>query len=134
MPQHLPVRREDLAASAKEDLERLVEAYFSVTDAERILIDDTLGICQPSIHRANLDSAIPSLAFPEDVSRRRYADTLCDVLNRRARTQGIKISAEARVSKALNLILLTVLFSDERKAYREVGHPASLVHVSADPV
>lgn len=114
-------KREDLAANAKEHLERLVEAYFSVTDTERILIDDTLDISQPSIHRTNLDSAIPSLAFPEDVSRRRYADTLCDVLNRRARKQGIKISAEARVSKALNLILLTVLFSDERKAYREVG-------------
>jgi hypothetical protein len=50
---------------------------------EKILIEDTLDIYQPSIHRPNLDTYIPSLAFPEPDDRKRYAHTLCDVLNRR---------------------------------------------------
>ena len=114
-------RKADVIPSAWEALQPLVERYFGVTDAERILIHDTLTISQPSIHRPNLDGDVPSLAFPESEDRKRYADTLCDVLNRRARKQGITISAEAMVSEELSLIFLTVLFSDTRKPYAEVG-------------
>ncbi|HMH42450.1 MAG TPA: N-6 DNA methylase [Pyrinomonadaceae bacterium] len=102
-------------------LQPLIEAYFSVTDFENILIDDTITLFQPSIHRSNLKTKIPSLAFPEPDDRRRYAETLCDVLNRRARKQTIKISAQAHVSEPMNLILLTVVFAEERKPYRELS-------------
>ena len=114
-------KRSELVKDAQAKLQRPVEDYFSVTDTERILIDDTLALSQPSIHRSNLDTNVPSLAFPELADRRRYAETLCDVLNSRARKRGIKISAEGRVSRALNLIFLTVIFSDQRKAYNETG-------------
>jgi len=100
-------------------LQPLVEEYFSVTESEKILIDDTLNLYQPSIHRSSLDGDIPALAFPDTASRKRYADTLCDVLNRRIRKQGIKISLQGMVSKALNLFFVTVLFSGERKSYAE---------------
>ncbi len=112
-------KREDLAKDVTAELETLVESYFSVTDAERMLIEDTLAIYQPSIHRPNLDADIPSLAFPDVNARTRYAETLCDVLNRRARKQSIKIRADGMVSKALNLIFMTVIFTDERKPYNE---------------
>jgi SAM-dependent methyltransferase len=112
-------RQADIVDEAVGKLEPLVEAYFSVTDAERILIEDTLDIYQPSIHRKNLDADIPSLGFPTPPERKRYADTLCEALNRLARKQGIKINAEARVSEILNLILMTMVFTNERKPYRE---------------
>lgn len=112
-------KRANMVNDAINKLGPLVEAYFSVTDAERILIEDTLNIYQPSIHRHSLDSNVPSLQFPEPTSRKRYADTLCDVLNRLARKQGIKLNAEAKVSETLNLILLTVVFTDERRPYKE---------------
>lgn len=112
-------RRASLVDDATAKLEPLVEAYYSVTAAERILIEDTLEIYQPSIHPSNLDTDVPSLKFPEPAERKRYADTLCDVLNRLARKQGVKISAEARVSETLNLILMTVVFAGERRPYRE---------------
>ncbi len=112
-------RRAGMVDEAVNKLEPLVEAYYSVTDAERILIEDTLDIYQPSIHRKNLDADIPSLKFPTPAERKCYADTLCEVLNRLARKQGIKINAEARVSETLNLILMTVVFTNERKPYRE---------------
>src|ERR1022692_3029822 len=83
-------KRADLVQAATAELEPLVEAYYSVTDAERILIEDTLTLSQPSIHRSNLNADVPALAFPRAPNRRLYADTLCDVLNRRARKQGIK--------------------------------------------
>ena len=119
-------RKAEVVCGAWEELQPLVEKYFGVTDAERILIHDTLTISQPSIHRPSLDSDIPSLAFPESDDLKRYSDTLCGVLNRRARKQGIKISAVAMVSRELNLIFLTVLFSDVRKPYAEVGGDAEL--------
>jgi N-6 DNA Methylase len=112
-------KRADLVNDATDKLGPLVEAYFSVAEAERFLIDDTLALWQPSIHRPNLDTDVPSLAFPNLIARKCYADTLCDVLNRRARKQGIKIRAEGMVSKTLNLIFLTVFFTDERKPYHE---------------
>lgn len=114
-------RRAEDERSAWQALQPLVERYFGVTDDERILIDDTLTISQLSIHQSSLDGDIPSLVFPEFEDRKRYADTLCDVLNRRARKRGIKISAEAMASRELGLIFLTVLFSDARKRYVEVG-------------
>ena len=113
------LKREDLAKDVTGKLERLVEAYYSVKDTERILIEDTLAIYQPSIHARNLDADIPSLVFPDAVARTRYAETLCEMLNRRVRKQGISIHAEGKVSKALNLMFLTVIFSDKRKSYYE---------------
>jgi len=112
-------RRATLVEDARGELGPLVEAYFSVSDAERILIDDTLDIFRPSIHSKYVDANVPALAFPQRADRQLYADTLCDVLNRRASKRGIKINAEARVSKALNLIFLTVIFDIERKTYSE---------------
>jgi hypothetical protein len=113
--------RPDLAEDALARIEPLVEQYFSVTDAERILIEDTLTLSQPSIHRSNLDSKVPSLEFPEEAERKRYADTLVDVLNRFVRKRGIKLQTEGRVSKTLNLFFFTVIFGDERKPYGEAG-------------
>jgi len=113
--------REDVVQEVTDKLEELVQRYFSVSDAEKILIEDTLGIYQPSIHPTNLDTDIPALIFPKDFDRKRYADTLCEVLNRRARKQGIKINAEIMMSKALSLLLLTVIFTTQRKPYEESG-------------
>jgi SAM-dependent methyltransferase len=120
------LKRSERIERAWERLQPLVEEYFSVTDDERMLIDDTLTVYQPSIHRSSLDGDVQSLAFPELRNRKRYADTLCGVLNRRARKQGIKINAEGRVSKKLNLIFVTVLFADARKPYQEAGGEGEL--------
>lgn len=112
-------RRSDAIQDASAKLQPLIEAYYSVTDAERMLIDDTLILSQPSIHRSNIDANVPALAFPETLDRKQYADTLCAVLNRRARKHGLRISAEGRASTKLNLIFITVIFSGEHKLYTE---------------
>jgi SAM-dependent methyltransferase len=111
--------RSDAIRAASAKLQPLVEGYYSVTEAEKMLIDDTLTLNQPSIHRSNLDANVPALAFPEASDRKRYADTLCDVLNRRARKHGLRISAQGRASTKLNLIFITVIFSGEHKTYTE---------------
>jgi hypothetical protein len=119
-------KRFERSQDAWTKIQPLVEEYFSVTEAERILIEDTLNLWQPSIHRTNLDTHVPSLKFPELTDRKRYADTLCDVLNRLARKQDINIYAEGMVSETLNLILLTVVFADKRKPYKETGGDVEL--------
>jgi hypothetical protein len=103
------------------DLQPLIEEYFSITDAEKMLIEDTLTLSQPSIHRSNLDNDIPALAFPEYSDRNRYANTLCGVLNRRARKHGLRIKAQGRASKKLNLFFITVIFSDGDEPYMEIS-------------
>ncbi len=114
------VEPKDLMKEVAPRLETLVEYYFSVTKTEKILIDDTVAIFQPSIHSSNLDNDIPSLVFPGPPDRMLYADTLCEALNHCARKQGIKISAEGMVSRKLNLIFLTVIFADQQKSYNEI--------------
>ncbi len=116
-----PSKRSDLGENAWASVQPLVEQYFSVTDAERILIEDTLALSQPSIHRSNLDSKVPSLEFPEVADRKSYADTLVGALNRHARKHGITIHAEGSVSKTLNLFFFTAIFGDQRKPYNETG-------------
>ncbi len=122
----LPDKRAEIVKAAKEKLEPLVEAYFSISDTERILIDDTLKFSQPSIHKKNLDKKIPSLIFPDLADRKRYADALCNVLNRRVRKEGIYISGQATASKEMSLILFTVFFGDGKKPYADVGGNAEL--------
>lgn len=107
--------------TAWTEVQPLVEEYFSVTDSERILIEDTLSLNRPSIHHANPDLEIPSLAFPDRYDRTRYADTLCDTLKRLTRKQGIAVHAEGVASKHLNLVLLTIIFGDAYKPYTEVN-------------
>jgi SAM-dependent methyltransferase len=114
-------QRTALIKQAKLELEPLVEHYYRITDDERILIDDALTLFQPSIHRSSLDNEVPSLAFPQSADRKGYAETLCGVLNRRARKGNIKVRAEAMVSKKLNLIFFTTIFGDERAHYTETG-------------
>jgi len=117
-------RRRALIARARQQLEPLVHAYFAVTEMEKILIDETLTLFQPSIHKSKVDEDIPTLEFPERADRKRYAETLCDVLNRRARRQGIHISAEGMASRTLGLVFITVVFGDVRSPYYEIDGDA----------
>ena len=119
-------KRSDAIQAASDKLQPLVEAYYSVTDAEKMLIDDTLTLNQPSIHRSNIDADVPSLAFPKAPDREKYADTLCAVLNRRARKHGLRISAQGLASTKLNLIFITVIFSGEHKPYSEFNGDGKL--------
>ena len=121
-----PNERAELVANAKKQLEPLVDAYFSVSDTERILISDTLELWQPSIHKQNLDLDIPALRFPDEQDRNRYAGVLAGELGRFSRKEGIRISVEGMVSKELNLVFVTVIFGGEKQPYREIGSDAEL--------
>lgn len=119
-------KRKELVEKAKGQLESLVDAYFSVSDNERILVSDTLTFWQPSIHRQNLDMDIPALRFPDDKDREQYAEKLANELNRFSRKQQVRISVEGMASEELNLILITIIFGNEKRPYREAGGDAEL--------
>jgi hypothetical protein len=121
-----PDKRAELIDVAKKQLEPLVEAYFSVSDTERMLIADTLELWQPSIHKQNLDLDIPALRFPQEKDRKRYADTLRAELNRYSRKAQIRVSVEGMASEDLNLVFATVIFGSEKRPYRETGSNAEL--------
>jgi hypothetical protein len=119
-------KRAELVENAKKQLEPLVEAYFSVSDSERILIADTLDLWRPSIHKENLDLDIPALKFPDDKDRRRYADTLASELSCFSRKEQIRISIEGMASQELNLVFVTVIFGSEKRPYPKTGGDAEL--------
>lgn len=121
-----PAARAKLIEDSQNKLEFLVERFYSVSDAEKLLIEDTLNIFQLSIHSRNFESSIPTLATPERADRKRYADRLCAVLNHRSRKKSIAVRAEAMVSEELKLILLTVIFGDKPRAYAETGGDVDL--------
>lgn len=122
-----PAKRGELLEGAKQQLEPLVEAYYSVSDTERILIADTLELWQPSIHKQNLDLDIPALRFPKKTDRKRYAVTLAGELHRFSRKDQIRISVEVMASEELNLVYATVIFGSEKRAYCETGGDAELL-------
>jgi hypothetical protein len=119
--------RLELVADAKKRLEPLVETYFSISETERILIDDTLNLWKPSIHKRNLDLAIPALKFPDEKDRKQYADTLANELNRFSRKEQIRISVEGMASEELNLVFATVIFDDQKRPYHETGSDTELL-------
>ena len=120
-------KRAELVEDAKQQLEPLVEAYYSVNDTERMLIADTLTLWQPSIHKQNLDMDIPALKFPDAKDRKQYADTLAGELIRFSRKKQIRISVEGMASEVLNLVFTTVIFGNEKRPYRETGGDAELL-------
>jgi hypothetical protein len=105
----------------------MVEAYYSVSANERILIADTLELWQPSIHKQNLDLDIPALRFPKEKERKRYAATLASELQRFSRKEQIRISIEGMASEELNLVFVTVIFGNEKRPYHETGRDAELL-------
>ena len=106
-------------------LQPLVEEYYSISQEERILIEDTIEISQDSIHRHGLDGDVPTLQFPDARQRKAYADVLCSTLSRYARKQGIEISAQGMASPTLNLVFMTVVFGTEQKPYKEFSGEAN---------
>jgi len=118
--------RDAAAAAARVELEPMVEAYYSVSSTEKLLIKDTLTLWKESIHKTNLEAEIPAIAFPEGGDRKQYAETLCVELNKFARRQNIRISVEGKVSRDLNLVLMTVIFGEKKIAYTETEGDAAL--------
>ncbi len=114
-----PQERASAAASARAELEPLVEAYYGVSDTEKLLIADTLDNWKPSIHKTNLDGKIPALAFPGLADRKTYAEILCGELEKFSQKKGIRINAEGKVSAPLNLVLVTVIFGNKKTNYQE---------------
>ncbi len=122
-------KRSELIRDAIGKLEPLINSYYRVSDSERVLIDDTLEIFRSSICRSNLDASIPALRFPDNIDRKRFADTLCGALGQHARDKSVQFRVEGMVSKELNLILVTVYFGGRHAPYTETGGDPELWEV-----
>jgi len=122
-------RRSERILAAIGELEPLINSYYRINESEQILIEDTLSVFRPSIHRSNLDASIPALRFPDETERQRFADTLCQSLSRLARKKTIQFRAEGMASQELNLILVTVYFGGKCARYSEAGGAPELWEV-----
>lgn len=121
--------RSECILAAISELEPLINSYYRVSDSEQVLIEDTLEVFRPSIHRSNLDASIPALRFPDEKDRKRFADTLSHALSRHARKKTVHFRVEGMASEELNLVLLAVHFGGQHAAYSETGGDPELWEV-----
>ncbi len=119
-------QRSKLIGVAISDLEPLINSYYRVSDSEWVLIEDTLEVFRPSIHRPNLDASIPALRFPDEHDRKRYANTLVQSLERCTQRGTSRFHVEGMASEELNLVLVIVHFSGHHGAYSEAGSDPEL--------
>ncbi len=114
-------QRSELSVQAMKELDLLVRSYYMVSQSEGILIDETISIFRPSIHRSSLDADIPSLRFPDSIDRERYAETLGNTLRQYARRSKRKFAAECLASEELGLVMFIVYFDGRSADFREAG-------------
>lgn len=116
----LDPQRERQCAVAKEDLNKLVFRYYEVSEWEKDLIADTLGVFKPSImpFPSKLLS-LPTLVETLLPERTAYADYLCATLNRWAHRRPWRLSATGHLAEREGLCLLTLTRGDDRTNYDE---------------
>ncbi|MCX7011430.1 MAG: hypothetical protein NTW86_02480 [Candidatus Sumerlaeota bacterium] len=115
------LKRPRLVDDAKDRIRPLVYEYYNVSKHERMLIEDTLGIFEPSSTPNSLISKIATLSRPDPKRRQAYANLLCEVLNKWASRGPYRVSATARVSTRLGLSIVTLTKGVRHKPFDEFG-------------
>ncbi len=120
------VDREDRIRRAKRDVEPLIYDYYQISKRERMLIEDTIEIIEPSSTPNRIGARIPTLADTDRSKRTIYADLLCEVLNTWAKRGQFKVSAYTTIDTSLGLGILTLTKSKTAKTYDEPNSPKDL--------
>lgn len=90
--------RAQLIETASSKLEPLVEEYFDIQEAERVLIRDTVETVTPSIQPSFARMPVPSVAPATADQRQRYVDRISKTLNawaKRDAVTGFTITSQA---------------------------------------
>lgn len=114
-----PLARETLASDFDREVEPLIFEYFGVTGAETLLIDDTLGLLEPSITPRSFRADIPTLLAPDAAARAAYAQQLCAVLNHLAKRGPFRLSARSILSTPSGLAVVALKKNGTADPYQE---------------
>ncbi len=103
----------------QQDIEPLIYKYYGISEWERILIEDTINIFEPSSTPSSMKSRIPTLEPTSPDFRKKYANLLCQVLNSWAKSGKQRVSALTRFSSSLGYGVFTLTKSSKTMGYEE---------------
>ncbi|MBI5187023.1 MAG: hypothetical protein HZA01_15055 [Nitrospinae bacterium] len=100
-------------------IEPLIYDYYEISEQEKMLIEDTVNILEPSSTPHSVKGNIPTLKPATFENRKTYVDLLCEVLNSWGKRSKFKVSGEAKISTSIGLGIVTLRKSDSIKPYSE---------------
>jgi len=115
------IGREVKVEKALHKIEPMIYEYYEISDRERILVEDTANIFEPSSTPSSITSDIPSLRSTAFEDRKAYINMLCEVLNLWAGRGKIKVNGGANISSSLGVGIVTLRKSCKTSLYRESG-------------
>ena len=99
---------------AIREVTELVYRYYDLTRWERMLVEDTTNVFEPSKTPTSDDKLIPTLSESSALDREGYAEVLCQTINRWARRSRYSLTPGIRLAKREGLALLTLTKTTER--------------------
>ncbi|HUW32309.1 MAG TPA: hypothetical protein VM223_11920, partial [Planctomycetota bacterium] len=124
-----PCDREELTQKANRDFLSSVYSYYDIDDWERILIEDTANIIEPSsTPPAPSPEKTPTLCETTRVQWREYLALVCEVINTWAHGSKERVSGRVTVSKGAGLAVVTLLKSAESESAQIHESPEKLSH------
>ncbi|MBE0539860.1 MAG: N-6 DNA methylase [Verrucomicrobia bacterium] len=100
--------------NALGEVAELVYRYFGVTKWERLIIEDTVNLFEPSSTPQSPNTVIPIQQPSKPHHRSSYAEQLCETINRWARRSRYSLTPSLRLAKVEGLALLTLTKTTER--------------------
>ena len=100
--------RKQAVADLQKECDRLIFEYFSITDAERALVEDTNYVVMKSILPQRAAATVPTLKGSSADSRKLYAELLSNTLNDWAREGPYQIHARIDTSAETGVALVVL--------------------------
>lgn len=95
--------REGLVRDTERSIEHLIDEYFDVITAEKVLVEDTLRIIIPSIRPTRKRNEVPTIDPSREDQRQEYTQRLCDTLNSWARGSRYIVRGRSTASAKLGI-------------------------------
>ncbi len=111
--------RDDKIKSLKQITEQLVYDYYDISELERILIEDTINIYEPSSTPSTITTQIPTLIPSTQNIRRDYEGCLRKVINDWAKRSGRKVSGSSTICPKSGLAILSLKNFTNTSPYKE---------------
>jgi hypothetical protein len=113
------IRTASLVEDAKRQIDPLIFEYFEASDLERILIEDTIKVYEPSSTPSNIYIDIPTTQDVSGPTRKSYCEMLCTTLNDFSSKGKQKVSCSATISKSLRTAIIEIKKSPKTIPYVE---------------
>lgn len=117
--------RKTAVEDATRRIEPMVDAYFGVQAAERLMIDDAVQIIIPSIQPTRTKADVPTLRPAQDEELSHYAERLSATLSMWSR-QGASVTGRVIRSRKLGLAMAIVERTDQAGRHPVHGATAEL--------